>query len=459
MVQLVTTGCLCKGKSPGRPRTPQETVERMRACFQRSPLRLTSTTNRGQPIRGGPPAWGLGEGLTTHHKMDLREVGYDDRNWIKDSVFVVKGYIHYRQICQSYATASSTPSLQLTWIHFIVYGTTGLMSAGSQGEHTSSTYKRREIRTHDQRPAREKIARSKEEWRAAKRGKVNAAREWSESARASGAGREERALAFSGVPSLETRIELSRLQSQSKQASLVYRSSTRVCVRICVSIRRPEFECSGPQLEGPEFECSGPQLEGPEFEYSELSLKKCNQSSKEVEKFKYLGATVTSINDTREEIKHKINMGNACYYSFEKLLSSSLLSKNLKVRIYKTVILPVVLYGCETWTLTLREEQRLRVFENKVLRKIYGAKRDEVTGEWRKLHNTELQALYSSPGIIRNIKSRSLRWVRHVSRMGESRNAYRVLVGRPEEKRPLRRPRHRWEDNSKMDLREVDMMI
>ncbi|KAJ4427098.1 translational activator of GCN4 [Periplaneta americana] len=89
--------------------------------------------------------------------------------------------------------------------------------------------------------------------------------------------------------------------------------------------------------------------------------------------------------------------------------------KNLKVRIYKTVILPVVLYGCETWTLTLREEQRLRVFENKVLRKI-----------WRKLHNAELHTLYSSPAIIRNIKSRHLRWAGHVALMDESRNAYRM---------------------------------
>ncbi|KAJ4442256.1 hypothetical protein ANN_12122 [Periplaneta americana] len=126
-----------------------------------------------------------------------------------------------------------------------------------------------------------------------------------------------------------------------------------------------------------------------------------------------------------------------------------------EVRIYKTVILPVLLYGCETWTLTLREEHRLRVFENKVLRKIFGAKRDEATGEWRKLHNTELHALYSSPNIIRNLKSRRLRWAGHVARMGESRNAYRVLVGRPEGKRPLGRLRRRWEDNIKMDLREV----
>ncbi|KAJ4434002.1 hypothetical protein ANN_16321 [Periplaneta americana] len=124
----------------------------------------------------------------------------------------------------------------------------------------------------------------------------------------------------------------------------------------------------------------------------------------EVEKFKYLGVTVTNINDTREEIKRRINMGNACYYPVEKLLSSSLLSKNLNVRIYKTVILPVVLCGSETWTLILREEHRW-VFKNKVLRKIFGAKRDEVTGEWRKLHNTELRAMYSSLDIIRNIKS------------------------------------------------------
>ncbi|KAJ4435353.1 hypothetical protein ANN_17966 [Periplaneta americana] len=185
------------------------------------------------------------------------------------------------------------------------------------------------------------------------------------------------------------------------------------------------------------------------------NIKIGNLSFEEVEKFKYVGATVTNINDIREEIKHRINMGNACYYSVEKLLSSSLLSKNLKVRIYKTVILPVVLYGCETWTLTLREEHRLRVFENKVLRKIFGAKRDEVTGEWRKLHNTELHALYTSPDIIRNIKSRRLRWAGHVARMGESRNAYRVLVGTPEGKRPLGRQRRRWDDNIKMDLREA----
>ena len=109
-----------------------------------------------------------------------------------------------------------------------------------------------------------------------------------------------------------------------------------------------------------------------------------NSSFENVEQFRYLGVTVTNSNDIREEIKGRINMGNACYYSLEKILSSRLLSKKLKVKTYKTIILSVVLYGCETWSLTLREEHRLRVFENKVLRKIFGAKKDEITGEWRK---------------------------------------------------------------------------
>jgi hypothetical protein len=99
-------------------------------------------------------------------------------------------------------------------------------------------------------------------------------------------------------------------------------------------------------------------------------------------------------------------------------LSSRLQSRNVKVKIYKTIILPVVLYGCETWSLTLREEHRLRVFENRVLRRIFGPKRDEVTGEWRKLHNEELNNLYSSPDIIRQVKSRRMRWAGYVARMG-----------------------------------------
>jgi len=95
------------------------------------------------------------------------------------------------------------------------------------------------------------------------------------------------------------------------------------------------------------------------------------------------------------------------------------------------------------------------VFENRVLRGIFGAKRDEVTGEWRKLHSEELNDLHCSPNIVRVIKSRRMRWEGHVARMGERRGVYRVLVGKPEGKRPLGRPRHRWEDNIKMEIQEV----
>jgi hypothetical protein len=129
-------------------------------------------------------------------------------------------------------------------------------------------------------------------------------------------------------------------------------------------------------------------------------------------------------------------------------------SPNEKVKILP--YLPVVLYGCETWSFTLRKEQRLRVFENRVLRRIFGPKRDEATEEWRRLRNEELNYLYSSPNIIRVIKSRRMRRAGHAARMGEKRGAYRILVGRPEGRRPLGRPRRRWEDNIKMDLQEGD---
>jgi hypothetical protein len=95
------------------------------------------------------------------------------------------------------------------------------------------------------------------------------------------------------------------------------------------------------------------------------------------------------------------------------------------------------------------------VFENRVLRRIFGPKREEVTGEWRKLHIGELHNLCSSPDIIRQIKSRRMRWAGHVARMGEGRHVYRVLVGKPEGKKPLERPRRRWEDGIEMDLREI----
>jgi hypothetical protein len=128
-----------------------------------------------------------------------------------------------------------------------------------------------------------------------------------------------------------------------------------------------------------------------------------------------------------------------------------MLSKHVKIRIYQTTILPVVLHGCETWSVTLRAGHRLRVFENRVLRRMFGPQKDKVTGGWRKLHNDELCDLYSSPSIIRIIKSRRMRLERHVAGMGVKRKTYRLLVGN----RPLGRPRYRQVDDIKMDLAEI----
>jgi hypothetical protein len=112
----------------------------------------------------------------------------------------------------------------------------------------------------------------------------------------------------------------------------------------------------------------------------------------------------------------------------QNLLSSSLLIKKIKNKIYRTIILAVVLYGCETWSRTLREDCRLREFENRVLRRIFGRNRNEVTGDWRNRHNEQLNGLNSSPSNVLAIKSR-IRWARHVARMGDRRYAYGVLVG------------------------------
>jgi len=126
-----------------------------------------------------------------------------------------------------------------------------------------------------------------------------------------------------------------------------------------------------------------------------------------------------------------------------------------KGKYQENLFLPVVLYGCEIWSLTLREERKLRMSENMVLRRIFASRRDEVTGEWRRLHNEELNDLYCSPNIVRVIKSRRMRWAGDVAHMSEEKDVCRVLVGKPEGIRPLGRPRRRWVDNIRMDLQEV----
>jgi hypothetical protein len=132
-------------------------------------------------------------------------------------------------------------------------------------------------------------------------------------------------------------------------------------------------------------------------------------ASKEIGLVVNADKTLTNQNYIQEEIKNRLKSGNACCQSVQNLLSSSLLSKNLKIKIYRTIILPVVLYGRETWSPTMRVEHRLRVFENRVLRRIFGSKGDEVRGQWRKLHNDWLDDLYAAPKIFQMIKLRRMR--------------------------------------------------
>jgi hypothetical protein len=167
-----------------------------------------------------------------------------------------------------------------------------------------------------------------------------------------------------------------------------------------------------------------------------LSIPKIMQAH-----LKYSGTAVTNQNFIHEEIKSKLNSGNACCSSVQNLLSSRLRSKNVKIEIYKIMVLPVILYGCKTWSLAFGIEHRLRVYESRVVRRIFGPKRDEIIGGWRKLHNEAHRNFYSSPNIIRLLKFRRVRWAEHVARMGETGNAYGALVGSPEGKRPLRRLR------------------
>ena len=160
-------------------------------------------------------------------------------------------------------------------------------------------------------------------------------------------------------------------------------------------------------------------------------MKISNKSFEVVEQSKYLGKLLTNQISMQEEIQSTLKPVYACYHSPQILLSWVLhfVIQKHKDGIHGTVILPVGLYGCENWSVKLREEQRLRVFENRVLRKVLGSRKDEVTEEWRRLHNEELYDLYCSPNIIRVVKCRRMRWAKHVARMEDSKDVYSVFVG------------------------------
>ncbi|KAI5633037.1 hypothetical protein NE865_14255 [Phthorimaea operculella] len=177
---------------------------------------------------------------------------------------------------------------------------------------------------------------------------------------------------------------------------------------------------------------------------------------KGVSKFKYLGCTVTDTNQRQEEIDIRIQNALRCSAALHKILTSKLISRRTKIRVYKTVIRPILMYGCEAWTLTLKEENKLLVAERKIFRKILGPTQRE-DGTWRSRKNLEMEQLISEPNIIGEIKSARLRWLGHVERMGEDRAAKRAYLGQPHGQRPVGRPRYRWIDEVQKDLGALQM--
>ena len=159
------------------------------------------------------------------------------------------------------------------------------------------------------------------------------------------------------------------------------------------------------------------------------------------------------------KINSRFDSGNACHHSAQNLLSFSFLHKNINIKIQRTATLPIVWYGWETRSLTLKEGQRLRVFEDRLLRKIRGSKALDVTGGWRKLQNKKFYGLYTSPKHFLVTISRSMKWAEHKTHMEEKRNACGVLVGKPEGQRPLRRPTCRLVNTQKYLKKKRDELL
>ena len=173
----------------------------------------------------------------------------------------------------------------------------------------------------------------------------------------------------------------------------------------------------------------------------------------EVDQFKYLGSMVSASSSMTEEIMARIAAASKCSWALNDLIRSKLLTKCTKLQIYVTCIRPVATYGCETWPLTQELERRMLVFEHSILRRIYGAVRDEVTGDWRRRHNAELRELSHLPLITSYIRAQRLRWAGHVARMDPNTLVRQVFDGVPEGRRPVGRPRLRWRDCVQQDLR------
>ena len=171
-----------------------------------------------------------------------------------------------------------------------------------------------------------------------------------------------------------------------------------------------------------------------------------------VESFKYLGMTVAGDGNIEEEINERIGAANRCLFSLMSLLKKRSISERTKLRVYNTIIRPILIYGCETWSLTKKQEKRLEVFENKILRIITGPVYDQGMQEWRRRHNWELRERSKQPHISQIVKGRRIQWAGHIARMGEERMPRRVFLAQVDGRRPLGRPRKDWRRCLEEDL-------
>ncbi|PSN54154.1 hypothetical protein C0J52_06854 [Blattella germanica] len=176
----------------------------------------------------------------------------------------------------------------------------------------------------------------------------------------------------------------------------------------------------------------------------------------QVQEFTYLGSKLNSENNVGREIKQRITNGNRTYYMYSKLMTSKMLNRELKLKMYNTLTRPVVVYGCESWTLNSNDKHLLRIFERKILRRIYYPVCGN-NGEWRIRTNRELEQLMKNEDIVRFIKSRRLAWMGHVLRMDESRIPRRIMEWKPVGRRNKGRPWKRWVDDVEMDIRTMNI--
>lgn len=220
---------------------------------------------------------------------------------------------------------------------------------------------------------------------------------------------------------------------------------------ICNSMQQMSQQC-GLQINENKTKCMITKRQKLEDE-TEVNIGDKNFEVKN--EMKYLGTMITDNNDITKEIKTRINAGNRCLYSLLNIMKSRDVSRKCKIKLYKTLIRPVVTYGCESWTLTQKSEELINRFERKVMRIIYGPVLDNDLNAWRPRMNHEIKQLNDDQDLVGWVKTQRIRWMGHLWRMPETRAAKRTFINNPEGQRPRGRPRGRWKDNVTSDLKQL----